>query len=38
MASSSPDRTLECAHFGPVGKSLIDGRFFHWASVLGLMP
>ena len=37
-ASSSCDRTVECASFGPVGTSATDDRFFHFATVFWLMP
>jgi len=33
MASSSGDRTVEAAFFGPVGRSATDVRFFHLATV-----
>ena len=37
-ASSSMLSTVECASFGPVGKSLTAVRFFHLATVFWLMP
>ena len=37
-ASSSMVSTVECASFGPVGKSLTAVRFFHFATVFWLMP
>ncbi len=38
IASSSTVRTVELASFGPVGRSATVVRFFHLATVLGLMP
>jgi hypothetical protein len=37
-ASSSIDSTVERAFFGPVGRSATEGRFFHFATVFGLIP
>ena len=37
-ASSSTVRTVDPASLGPVGRSETDVRFFHLATVLGLIP
>ena len=37
-ASSSMLRTVEAASLGPVGRSATDPRFFHFATVFGLIP
>ena len=36
--SSSTDRTVDLASLGPVGRSATEPRFFHLATVYGLMP
>ena len=38
MASSSSESTVECGSLGPVRSSWTEGRFFHLATVFGLMP
>jgi len=38
IASSSIDNTVDFASLGPVGKSAVVARFFHFATVLGLIP
>jgi len=38
IASSSTDSTVDFATLGPVGKSATKPRFFHFATVLGLIP
>ena len=38
MASSCWLRTVERGCLGPIGKSLTESRFFHFATVFGLMP
>ena len=38
IASSSNDRTVEWASFGPVGRSATEDRFFHFATVFWLKP
>jgi hypothetical protein len=38
MASSSADRTDDFGSFGPVGRSATEVRFFHFATVFGLIP
>ena len=38
IVSSSADRTVYVGSFGPVGRSLTDERFFHFATVFWLMP
>ena len=38
IASSSIESTVDFASFGPVFKSATEPRFFHLATVLGLMP
>ena len=37
-ASSSTDRTVDRGSFGPVGRSAAEERFFHFATVFGLIP
>jgi hypothetical protein len=37
-ASSAGVNTAECGCFGPIGASLTCVRFFHFATVLGLIP
>ena len=37
-ASSSVERTVERGRLGPVGRSATEARFFHLATVLGLIP
>jgi hypothetical protein len=37
-ASSSIDSTVDRATLGPVGKSAVDVRFFHLATVFWLIP
>jgi hypothetical protein len=38
IASSSSDSTVELGCFGPVGRSAMELRFRHLATVFGLMP
>src|SRR4051812_22351561 len=38
MASSSLESTVERGSFGPVRSSWTEGRFFHLATVFGLIP
>jgi hypothetical protein len=38
MASSSTDRTVDLGSLGPVGWSVTVPRFFHLATVFGLIP
>lgn len=38
IASSSIDSTVDFGSFGPVGRSATKRRFFHFATVLGLIP
>ena len=38
IASSSADGTVDPGSFGPVGRSLTDERFFHFATVFWLIP
>ena len=38
LASSSLDSVVDLACFGPVGRSWTDIRFFHFTTVLGLIP
>jgi hypothetical protein len=38
MASSSTDKTVDFGSLGPVGRSLTELRFFHLATVFGLIP
>ncbi len=37
-ASSSADRLVDVGCRGQVGRKPGDGRFFHFATILGLMP
>ena len=38
IASCSIVSVVECGSFGPVGKSFVAVRFFHFATVFWLMP
>src|SRR5665213_2034556 len=38
IASSSTDRTVDLGSLGPVGRSVAEIRFFHLATVFGLIP
>ena len=38
IASCSGDSTVELGSFGPVGTSAVEVRFFHLATVFGLIP
>jgi hypothetical protein len=38
IASSSIDSTVDVGSLGPVGKSATELRFFHLATVFGLIP
>jgi hypothetical protein len=38
IASSSIDSTVDFGRLGPVGRSATEPRFFHLATVFGLMP
>ena len=38
IAFSSAQRTVDLASFGPVGTSATEPRFFHLATVFGLIP
>jgi len=38
IASSSADNTVDVGSFGPVFLSATELRFFHFATVLGLIP
>ena len=38
IASCSTVSTLDFASFGPVGRSAVDVRFFHFATVFWLIP
>jgi hypothetical protein len=38
IASSSIDSTVDLGSFGPVGTSVTEVRYFHFATVFWLMP
>ncbi len=38
IASSGTDSTVDLVSLGPVGRSATELRFFHLATVFGLMP